>query len=154
MLMKDAGVENVPILIQPVHEALLRTLRDLTSAAPADLNTFLNEIKNVNIDTLQEKVRRMKERKEAEKAQNVCITGLESRQDPIEVLRLQMQQMSIGANVQNPEVRMPQRTIGNPINVLEDNHPRKKSKTRYAPTSMNCSTMQTQMMDKQHIGSS
>ncbi|KAG1810294.1 uncharacterized protein HD556DRAFT_1436017 [Suillus plorans] len=91
-LVKDAGVENVPILIQPVREALPQALRDLTSA---------------------EKVKRLKERKEAEKAENARITRLESQQDPIEVLCLQMQQMSIGANTQNTEVKTPQRTMGN-----------------------------------------
>jgi len=73
MLVKNAGVESVPILIQPVHEVLPRALRDLTSAAPVNWDAFLNEIKNINIDTLQEKVKRVKEWKEAERAQNACI---------------------------------------------------------------------------------
>ncbi|KAG1723796.1 hypothetical protein EDB19DRAFT_1834464 [Suillus lakei] len=103
-LVKDAGVESVPILIQPVREALPRALRDLTSASPADWATFLNKIKNVNVDTLQEKAKRAKERKEAEKAQNARIARLENRQDPIEVLCLQMQQTSIGTNTPAPRV--------------------------------------------------
>ncbi|KAG1774893.1 hypothetical protein EV702DRAFT_1199988 [Suillus placidus] len=111
-LVKDAGVENVPILIQPVREVLPRALRDLTSAAPADWDTFLDEIKNVNVDMLQEKAKRAKERKEAERAQNACIARLENRQDPIEVLRLQMQQTSIRANTAAPRAMTPPRTIG------------------------------------------
>ncbi|KAG2159487.1 uncharacterized protein EDB93DRAFT_290564 [Suillus bovinus] len=53
-LVKDAGVESVPVLIQPVREALPRALRDLTTVDPADWNTFLNEIKDVNVDALRE----------------------------------------------------------------------------------------------------
>ncbi|KAG1871722.1 hypothetical protein DFJ58DRAFT_722454 [Suillus subalutaceus] len=112
-LVKDAGVESIPILIQPVRKALPQALRDLTSVALADWSAFLNEINNVNIDTLQEKAKRVKERKEAEKAQNARIARLENQQDPIEVLHLQMQQTSIGTNVRNSEVRTPQRTTGN-----------------------------------------
>ncbi|KAG1760455.1 hypothetical protein EDD22DRAFT_954912 [Suillus occidentalis] len=56
-LVQDAGVETVPILIQPVQDALPRTLKDLTSPAPPDWDTFLNKIKNANIDTLLEKVK-------------------------------------------------------------------------------------------------
>ncbi|KAG2148801.1 hypothetical protein DEU56DRAFT_729900 [Suillus clintonianus] len=108
-LVKDAGVENVPILIQPVREALPRALRDLTTAAPADWTTFLDEIKNVNVDTLQEKAKRAKERKETEKAQNARIARLENRQDPIEVLRLQMQQTSIGTNTIGQRATVPPR---------------------------------------------
>jgi hypothetical protein len=74
MLMKNAGVEGVPILIQPVHEVLPQALRDLMSAAPVNWDAFLNEIKDVNIDTLQEKAKRVKERKEVERAQNAHIT--------------------------------------------------------------------------------
>ncbi|KAG1901665.1 uncharacterized protein F5891DRAFT_1172444 [Suillus fuscotomentosus] len=99
-LVQDAGVDSAPILIQPVRDALPRTLRDLTSPAPPDWNTFLTEIKDVNIDTLLEKVKWMKERKEVEKAQNTRIARLENRQgDPVEILRLQMQQATIGTPV-------------------------------------------------------
>jgi DNA-binding protein H-NS len=112
-LVKDAGVESVPILIQPVRDALPRALKDLISAAPADWKTFLNEIKNVNIDTLQEKAKRVKERKEAERAQNARIARLENRQDPIEVLRLQMQQTTIGSNTLTPKATAPPRAMGN-----------------------------------------
>lgn len=99
-LVQDAGVDSAPILIQPVRDALPRTLRDLTSPAPPDWTTFLQEIKDANIDTLLEKVKRAKERKEAEKAQNARIARLENRQgDPVEILRLQMQQATIGTAV-------------------------------------------------------
>ncbi|KAG1839615.1 hypothetical protein DFJ58DRAFT_733214 [Suillus subalutaceus] len=96
MLVKDTGVENVPILIQPV-----------------DWDAFLNKIKNININTLQEKAKRVKERKEMERAQNACIMRLESRQDPIEVLCLQMQQTTIGSNTLTPKAAVPPRTMGN-----------------------------------------
>jgi hypothetical protein len=112
-LMKDAGVESVPILIQPVHEALPQALRDLTSAAPANWDAFLNKIKNVNIDTLQEKAKRVKERKEAERAQNARIARLENRQDPIKVLRLQMQQTAIRSNA--PKATATPRTMENAL---------------------------------------
>ena len=56
-LVQDAGVDSAPILIQLVRDALPRTLRDLTSPAPPDWNTFLNEIKDTNIDTLLEKAK-------------------------------------------------------------------------------------------------
>jgi hypothetical protein len=110
-LVQDAGVETAPILIQPVRDALPRTLRDLTSPAPPDWDTFLNEIKNANIDTLLEKVKRAKERKEVEKAQNARIARLETRQhDPVENLRLQMQRTSIGTPVNQtaPYMSQPQ----------------------------------------------
>ncbi|KAG1812771.1 uncharacterized protein BJ212DRAFT_1301268 [Suillus subaureus] len=119
MLVKDAGVEHVPILIQPVWEALPQALRDLTSAVPADWDAFLNKIKSININTLQEKAKRVKERKEAERAQNAHIVWLESRQDPIKVLCLQMQQTMIGSNTLTPKATMPSRTIGNaPSSVM------------------------------------
>lgn len=98
-LVQDAGVANAPVLIHPVRDALPRVLRDLTTPAPPDWNTFLNEIKDVNVDILQDKVKQEKEKKEAERAQNVHIARLESRQhDPVEVLRLQMQQATLGAS--------------------------------------------------------
>jgi hypothetical protein len=56
-LVQDAGVDSTPILIQPVRDALPRTLRDLTSPAPRNWNTFLTEIKDMNIDTLLKKVK-------------------------------------------------------------------------------------------------
>jgi hypothetical protein len=82
------------------------------SAAPVDWATFLNEIYNVNVDNLQEKAKRAKERKEAERTQNTHIARLESRQDPVEILRLQMQQASIGTNP-SPRATAPMRTTGN-----------------------------------------
>jgi len=39
-LVQDAGVDSTPILIQPVRDALPRTLRDLTSPAPPNWNTL------------------------------------------------------------------------------------------------------------------
>lgn len=66
-LVQDAGVETAPILIQPVRDALPRTLRDLTSPAPPDWDTFLNEIKNANIDTLLEKLNELRKGKRQKK---------------------------------------------------------------------------------------
>ncbi|KAG2742821.1 hypothetical protein P692DRAFT_201724556 [Suillus brevipes Sb2] len=99
-LVQDAGVVNAPVLIHPVRDALPQVLRDLTTSAPLDWNTFLNEIKDVNIDILQDQVKREKEKKEVERAQNVRITHLENRQsDPVEILHLQMQQTSLRPNI-------------------------------------------------------
>ncbi|KAG2349505.1 hypothetical protein BDR05DRAFT_994532 [Suillus weaverae] len=69
-LVQDAGVANAPVLIHQVRDALPRVLRDLTTPAPPDWNTFLTEIANVNVDILQDKAKRAKERKEAERMQN------------------------------------------------------------------------------------
>ncbi|KAG1774664.1 hypothetical protein EV702DRAFT_1237851 [Suillus placidus] len=80
MLVQDAGVVNAPVLIHQVRDALPRTLRDLTTPAPPDWNTFLNEIKDVNVDILQDKAKQAKEWKEAERAQNARIARLEGRQ--------------------------------------------------------------------------
>lgn len=67
---------------------------------------FLSEIAGVNVDILQDKAKREKERKEVERSQNARIARLESqRNDPVEVLRLQMQQATLGAN-------NPMRTMG------------------------------------------
>ncbi|KAG2058728.1 hypothetical protein BDR06DRAFT_1003912 [Suillus hirtellus] len=80
------------------HNQLKMVLQDLTMPAPPNWNTFLNEIKDVNVDILQDKVKREKEKKEAERAQNIRIACLESRQhNPVEVLHLQMQQTTLGA---------------------------------------------------------
>src|SRR6267154_1113122 len=130
-LVQDAGVDSAPILIQLVRNALPRTLRDLMSPAPLDWNTFLNEIKDANIDTLLEKAKRAKERKEVEKAQNLRIAKLENRQtDPVEILCLQMQQATIGqANTPSlPAINMQPRpayntnvtrnTVPNPTNNM------------------------------------
>jgi len=58
--------------------------------------TFLTEIKDADVDVIQDKAKREKEKKEVEKAQNARIARLESRQtDPVEVLWLQMQQVSL-----------------------------------------------------------
>jgi hypothetical protein len=122
-LVQDAGVDSAPILIQPVRDALPRTLRDLTSPAPPNWNTFLTEIKDANIDTLLEKVKRAKERKEVENAQNARIARLENRQgDPVEILRLQMQQATIGTpvnqtvpyNAPRAQTPQPNPTFNNP----------------------------------------
>ncbi|KAG1781382.1 hypothetical protein EV702DRAFT_1248390 [Suillus placidus] len=103
MLVQDAGVVNAPVLIHQVRDALPRTLRDLTTPAPPDWNTFLNEIKDVNVDILQDKAKWAKERKEAERAQNAHIARLEGRQhDSVEILPLQMQQASLGTNNSPP----------------------------------------------------
>ncbi|KAG1855626.1 hypothetical protein DFJ58DRAFT_727438 [Suillus subalutaceus] len=56
-LVQDAGVDSAPILIQPVCDVLPWTLRDLTSPAPPDWDTFFDEIKDTNINTLLEKVK-------------------------------------------------------------------------------------------------
>ena len=134
-LMKDAGVEHVPILIQPVREALPRALRDLTSASHADWNAFLNEIKDVNVDTLQEKAKRAKERKEVERAQNARIARLENRQDPIEVLRLQMQQTAIGTNAMAPRATVPTRTTSYaPPNATAPRRPVRYTAANQPPT--------------------
>ncbi|KIK35640.1 hypothetical protein CY34DRAFT_27589, partial [Suillus luteus UH-Slu-Lm8-n1] len=102
-LVQDAGVANAPVFIHQVREALPRVLRDLTSPAPPDWTTFFDEIRNANIDTIQDKARRDKERREAEKAQNLRIAKLESKQaDPVEVLRLQMQRTTIGQTNAQP----------------------------------------------------
>lgn len=95
-LVQDAGVAGAPVFIHQVREALPRVIRDLTSPAPADWNTFLTEISNADIPTIQDKARHEKEKKEAEKVQNARIARLEGHQrDPVEILRLQMQQASI-----------------------------------------------------------
>lgn len=105
-LVQDAGIANAPVLIHQVRDALPRVLRDLTTPAPADWNMFLSEIAGVNVDILQDKAKREKERKEVERSQNARIARLESqRNDPVEVLRLQMQQATLGAN-------NPMRTMG------------------------------------------
>ncbi|KAG2742404.1 hypothetical protein P692DRAFT_20821982 [Suillus brevipes Sb2] len=53
---------------------------------------FLNEIKGADVDIIQDKVKREKEKKEVEREQNARIARLESRQpDPVEALRMQMQ---------------------------------------------------------------
>ncbi|KAG1760909.1 hypothetical protein EDD22DRAFT_954542 [Suillus occidentalis] len=116
-LVQDAGVTNAPVLIHPIRDTLPRVLRDLMTPAPPDWNTFLNEIKDVNVDILQDKVKQEKEKKEAERAQNVRIACLESRQhDPVEVLRLQMQQATLGASAptRGMSTTMPQMR-GNPM---------------------------------------
>ncbi|KAG1841794.1 hypothetical protein DFJ58DRAFT_732298 [Suillus subalutaceus] len=96
-----------------------RVLRDLTTPAPPDWNMFLTEIANVNVDILQDKAKRAKERKEVERQQNARIARLESnRNDPVEVLQLQMQQATLETNgptramgLAAPQTRM---TTGNP----------------------------------------
>ncbi|KAG1775476.1 hypothetical protein EV702DRAFT_1199229 [Suillus placidus] len=95
-LVQDAGVTNAPVFIHQVREALPGVIQDLTTPAPADWTMFLDEIKNANIDVVQDKARWEKEKKEVEKAQNLRIAKLESRQtDPVEILRLQMQRATI-----------------------------------------------------------
>jgi hypothetical protein len=95
-LVQDAGVANAPVFIHQVREALPRVIRDLTSPAPATWTVFLDEIKNADINVIQDKAQREKEKKEAEKAQNLRLSKLESRQaDPVEILHLQMQQAAI-----------------------------------------------------------
>ncbi|KAG2154754.1 hypothetical protein DEU56DRAFT_948079, partial [Suillus clintonianus] len=97
IFMQDAGVTNAPVFIHQVREGLPRVIRDLTSPAPATWTAFLDEIKNADVDVIQDKARREKETKEAEKAQNARIARLENKQtDPVEILRLQMQRASIG----------------------------------------------------------
>lgn len=54
-LVHDAGVANAPVFIHQVREALPRVIRELTSPAPPDWTTFFDEIKNANIDTIQDK---------------------------------------------------------------------------------------------------
>jgi hypothetical protein len=91
-LIQDAGVANTPVFIHQVHEGLPRVIRDLTSPAPATWEAFLDEIKKANVDTIQDKAKREKEKKEMERAQNARIARLKSRQtDPVEVLHVQMQ---------------------------------------------------------------
>ncbi|KAG1854360.1 hypothetical protein C8R48DRAFT_590732 [Suillus tomentosus] len=135
-LVQDAGVANAPVLIHPVRDALPRVLRDLTTPAPPDWDTFLNEIKDVNVDILQDKVKREKEKKEAERAQNVRIARLESRQhDPVEVLRLQMQQATLGASTptRGMSATAPQ-TRGNPM--MQQGQVTRRQ-VRYTPTNQN-----------------
>jgi hypothetical protein len=128
-LVQDAGVINTPVFIHQVREALPHVIRDLTSPAPADWTMFFDEIRNANIDTIQDKARRDKERREIEKAQNLRIAKLENKQaDPVEVLCLQMQRATISqantpssavTNVQTrppSNMNMQHNTLPNPTN--------------------------------------
>ncbi|KAG1824652.1 uncharacterized protein BJ212DRAFT_1295770 [Suillus subaureus] len=54
-LVQDAGVANALVFIHQVHEVLLRIIQDLTSPAPATWTVFLDEIKDANIDVIQDK---------------------------------------------------------------------------------------------------
>ncbi|KAG2063863.1 hypothetical protein BDR04DRAFT_1036925, partial [Suillus decipiens] len=88
-LVQDAGVMNAPVFIHQVREGLPCVIRDLTSPSPATWTAFLDEIKGANVDVIQDKARREKEKREVEKMQNERITRLENRQsDPVEVLPL------------------------------------------------------------------
>jgi hypothetical protein len=95
-LVQDAGVANAPVFIHQVREGLPRVIRDLTSPAPATWEAFLDEIKKANVDTIQDKAKREKEKKEMERVQNTRIARLESRQtDPVEALHVQMQRATL-----------------------------------------------------------
>ncbi|KAG2113680.1 hypothetical protein DEU56DRAFT_919683 [Suillus clintonianus] len=111
-LVQDAGVANAPVFIHQVREALPRVIRDLTSPAPNDWVAFLDEIKNADINIIQDKARREKEKRDTEKAQNARIARLESKQpDPMEILHLQMQQTSIGTVASPTAPIIPQQRI-------------------------------------------
>jgi hypothetical protein len=91
-LVQDAGVANALVFIHQVREGLPRVIRDLTLPVPATWEAFLDKIKKANVDTIQDKAKREKEKKEMERAQNARIARLESRQmDPVEALCMQMQ---------------------------------------------------------------
>jgi hypothetical protein len=95
-LVQDAGVANAPVFIHQVREALPHIIHDLTSPAPATWTVFLDEIKDADINVIQDKAQKEKEKKEAEQAQNLRLAKLESRQaDPVEILHLQMQRAAI-----------------------------------------------------------
>jgi hypothetical protein len=115
------------------------------SPAPATWTVFLNEIKDVKIDIIQDKARREKERREKEKAQNLRLAKLESMQmDPVEILHLQMQHMMIGpANNPSPittntqpklasNTNMTHNTLPNPANSMSTRH-----QMRYITTNQN-----------------
>jgi hypothetical protein len=130
-LVQDAGVVNTPVFIHQVCKALPHVMWDLMSPAPATWTVFLNEIKDVKIDIIQDKARREKERREKEKVQNLGLTKLESMQtDPVKILHLQMQHMTIGpANNPSPitmntqprlasNTNMTHNTLPNPANSM------------------------------------
>ncbi|KAG2754982.1 hypothetical protein P692DRAFT_20720691 [Suillus brevipes Sb2] len=66
-LVQDAGVANALVFIHQVREALPRVIRNLTSPAPTTWTVFLDEIKNADINVIQDKARRKKEKKRQRK---------------------------------------------------------------------------------------
>ncbi|KAG1820933.1 uncharacterized protein BJ212DRAFT_1297411 [Suillus subaureus] len=127
-LVQDMGIANAPVFIHQVCEVLPCVIRDLTSPAPATWTVFLDDIKDANIDVIQDKARQEKEKKEAEKVQNLRIAKLENRQmDPIEILRLQMQHTVIGPiNTSSP----PSSNMNTALNQSAMQHPRGQPPTQ------------------------
>lgn len=95
-LVSKAGAATMTGLVYQVRENLPVVMKELTTPGVVDWKKFLEEIKDINTNKLQEKAEGVRKKKEVEKAHNARLTRLESLQtDAVETMHLQLQRTNI-----------------------------------------------------------
>lgn len=95
-LVSKAGAATMTGLVYQVRENLPVVMKELTTPGVVDWKKFLEEIKDIDTNKLQEKAEGVRKKKEVEKAHNARLTRLESLQtDAVETMHLQLQRTNI-----------------------------------------------------------
>lgn len=86
-------------LVYQVRENLPVVVKELTMPGLVEWKKFLEEIKDIDMNKLQEKVEGARKKREVEKAQNTHLARLETLQiDAVEIMCLQLQCTNIDSN--------------------------------------------------------